>query len=98
METQFIDLSKMTPEVVKSAVLKTTLTSPTTIFPMLGSIPLLAFWAIFDAGLLFVGLSALSLVGGASMFGINYFGRYPAFPANISYNFVPKMRKWQRRS
>lgn len=79
METQFIDLSKMTPEVVKSAVLKNTITSPTTIFPLLGSIPLLAFWAIFDAGVLFVVASGLSLVGGASMFALNYFGRYAVF-------------------
>lgn len=79
MDAQFIDLSQMTPEVVKSAVLKNILTSPTTIFPMLGSVPLLAFWAIFDAGVLFVVVSGLCLVGGASMFALNYFGRYAAF-------------------
>jgi len=79
MDAQFIDLSQMTPEAVKSAVFKNTATNPLTIFPILASLPILGVWAIFDAGLLFVALSVLSAAGGGSMFAINYFGRYAVF-------------------
>lgn len=74
-----IDLSRMTPEVVKGEVLKATATNPLTIFPILGGVVLLAGWAIFDAGMLFLGTGIGAAVVGAGMFPVNFWGRFDSF-------------------
>lgn len=81
MSSNVIDLSLMTPEAVKSAVLKNTATNPLTIFPIFGSLLFLAFWVIFNASWIFTLLGAISFVGGVGMFMLNYFGRYDVFSA-----------------
>ena len=74
-----IDLSRMTPDAVNSEVLKKTITHPLTIFPFLGGMLFLAFWGIFDASLIFMGLGVGSAVFGGSMFPINRYARYESF-------------------
>lgn len=76
MAKAVIDLSKMTPEAVKSQVLNKTAFSPFTIYPMFGAIGLLAFWVIFNAGWIFTLIGGLAFVGGCCHFCFNYFARY----------------------
>lgn len=61
-----IDLSDMTKDAIDVAVLKMAATSPLTIFPILGSLLLVAFWVIFEAtlavGIIGVGIAILGIV------------------------------------
>lgn len=77
--TPHIDLSRMTPDAVKSEVLSKTITNPLTIFPVAGGGLLLAAWLIFDASMYFMGSGILGVVFGISMFPINFYGRYNTF-------------------
>lgn len=71
-----IDLTKMTPDAVKSDVLSTLAASPLTIFPMLGAVGLMAFWFIFNASWVFTVLGGVAFVFGATYFCINFFLRF----------------------
>ena len=80
MAKAVIDLSKMTPEAVKSQVLNKTAFSPLTIYPMFGAIGLFAFWVIFSASWIFTLFGGLCFVGGAGYFAQYFYeqgGRLP---------------------
>ena len=81
MAKNVIDLTKMTPEVIKSNVLNTTVTNPMTIYPMCGGMLLLAFWFIFDATWIFTLIGALAVCGSIGLFCYNYFGRFHYYQA-----------------
>ena len=79
MQTQHIDLSRMTQDAVKSEVLRATMSNPMTILPLAGGVMLLAAWGIFDASIYFMGSGIVGAVLGASMFPINFYGRFDSF-------------------
>lgn len=76
MAKHVIDLSKMTPDAIKSHVLNKTVTSPLTIYPMFGAIAVGAYWFIFNAAWFFTLIGGISFVVGLGYFAMNYFGRY----------------------
>lgn len=82
MSKTLIDLTKMTPEAIKSNVLNTTITNPMSIYPICGGMLLLAFWFIFDATWIFTLIGAITVCGGIGMFLYNYFGRFHYYQAN----------------
>ena len=73
MGKNVIDLTKMTPEAIKSNVLNTTVTNPMTIYPVCIGMLLLAFWFIFEATWIFTLIGGLAVFGGIGMFAYNYF-------------------------
>jgi len=77
--SQTIDLTQMTPDAVRNNVLKTTLTGPMTVYPILIGFGVVAFWLIFDAGWLFATIGALAVTAGISLWALNYFGRYTTY-------------------
>jgi len=82
MSKNVIDLTKMTPEAIKSNVLNATVTNPMTIYPMCGGMLLLAFWFIFDATWIFTLIGAIAVCGGIGLFCYNYFARFHYYQAN----------------
>ena len=79
VKEQHIDLSRMTPDAVKAEVRSATLSNPLTIFPLAGGALLLAFWGIFDAGMIIMGAGIAGALFGGSMFPINFYLRFDSF-------------------
>lgn len=82
MGKNVIDLTKMTPEAIKSNVLNTTITNPMTIYPMCGGALTLAFWFIFEATWIFTLIGGLAVSVGVGLFLYNYFGRFYYYQTN----------------
>lgn len=82
MGKNVIDLTKMTPEAIKSNVLNTTVTNPMTIYPICGGMLLIAFWFIFNATWIFTLIGGVAVFAGIGMFAYNYFGRFHHYQAN----------------
>lgn len=82
MAKNVIDLTKMTPEAIKSNVLNATITNPMSIYPMCGGMLLIAFWFIFDATWIFTLIGAIAVCGGVGLFFYNYFGRFYYYQAD----------------
>ncbi len=74
-----IDLSKMTPDAVKSDVLNTLMYNPLTFFPMLGAVGLVFFWWLFQASWIFTVLGAMAFLFGAAYFCVNFFMRFDVY-------------------
>lgn len=93
MTKSVIDLTKMTPEAIKSNVLNATITNPMSIYPMCGGMLLIAFWFIFNATWIFTLIGGLAVFGGIGLFLYNYFGRFYYYQAN----YFAKLRRDNER-
>ena len=88
-----IDLTKMTPEAVKSNVLSATATNPLTIFPMFLAMGIVAYWFIFKATIILTFIGGAVFLFGIAYFLVNYFGRYDHH-ANVYFS---KLREENER-
>lgn len=84
-----IDLTKMTPEAVKSNVLSGLLTSPLTVWPMFGAGAVFAYWFIFEAAWFFMLIGGFSFFFGIAYFLFNFFLRYDV----LSNKYFSKLRE-----